>query len=747
MAAASAPISITIDVTNLESFSDLKKFFTGDRTDIFNIGSEMDKYARQPIQSAVGSKPVKLTVQGNPSWKLPSAIAFSLRADANCTLSIGAASTKFSVTKSIDSKDTEDVVSQTDGMVYINIDLEFDIKGNLSGSGTAGGIGITGKASRSETATLSYCHPVEANVETETALHAAFSGLIFPFKPDSAVNMPAGSIGKVNFDGKLNCELNVTYGLGHYKLSAQTLGLAQDGVQVAWEKLKPPSVSLDAGAKASLSYTHSDHFSALVQKTDADTAFLYLLRSADNETKESVGITVGISPTSVSASVDSEKLSSTIKNVTGGGMPTLDSDAASYAGDLEASLTSKANKWLSSSKGDAGLALALSQQHDRAVLFTFKVDLSSAASADLAKQSWTSLMSGDLARAMRIGGFELQPGSGISDSFKRSSAIQLHFFNFHLAQTTDFFKNSVTKLAPDGSIRFFVDQGRESQFSIDTATTTATIHFVATATEDTKGGDNYKNAEVDLYFELSETSKPSEAANIANSVESISANADVQNAQSAMAAFVAHNGSKKLTLIAIFKPSAYRKLTCSPYTVDSHHKPHPPALPQPEDRNNWEVFQRAVEHMEKDLSEAVAELSYDQWMRWNVFANHQVDQPGANNLPSRRSIGNYVAAGQHLFPNRWRAYQPFLLASSGFMNLCDHLQWLATAAGSVDTPKKWADLLSTIEKWVKSDTDPDWSKPALGALLSLCSTQPFRVTTDSQTAKNNSSFTCTLTLS
>ena len=475
--AATTPTTITIDVTkDLETLSDLRTCFSGQTRAMFSIGSEMTRYAGQPIQSAVGSTPVKLTIQGDPSWKLPAGIAFSLTAAASCTMTISSTSTKFSVAESIDSKDTTDIVAgPTAGTVYINIDLDFDIKGNLSGSGTLSGFGIAGKASGSEAATLSYCHPVNATLETLAAIKAAFSGLFFPFQPNCAASMSVGSIGKVNFDGSLNCELDVTYGLGSYKLSAQTLGLAQNSVQVAWDKLTPPSVDIDAGAKAALSYTHSDNFSLLVQKTDANAAFLYLLRSADNETTESVGVTVGISATSSSATVDSSKLTSTITQVTGGGSPTLANDIASYVTTLQSTLVSKANTWLSSKKGDVGVTLKLSQQHDRTVLFTFKVDLSTVASATLVGQSWKELVSGDLAQALKTRGFTLQPGSGVSDYLKRSSTIQLHFFNFQLAKTTDFFKNSVTKLAPDGSIRFFVDIGQEAQFSVNTATEAASI--------------------------------------------------------------------------------------------------------------------------------------------------------------------------------------------------------------------------------------------------------------------------------
>ncbi len=751
-AAPSTPNVITIDVTkDLKNSSDLKALFTGQQAAIFSIGSAMARYAGQPIRSAAGSTPAKLTVQGEPKWKMKSGIVCSLSASANCTIAVSDTSTTFCVSEIIDSKNTTNVVAgPTPGMVYINIDLDFDIKGDLSGSGSLSGIGIAGKASGSRTTTLSYCQPISDELETVAAIKAAFDGLRFPFQPDCALNMPVGSIGKVNFDGTLDSKLDVTYGLGNYKLSAQTLGAAQDSVKVAWDKLTVPSLDFDAGAKASLTYKHSDHFGVIVQKVDANSALLYLVRSASDETGQSVGITVGISATSVSCTVDPNQVTAMIKQVTAGGSPTVASDVASLAGDLQTSLVDKANDWLTGHKGDAGLMLSLSQQSGRCVLFTFKVDLSSATSQALAQQSWVSLMSGNLRQAMQIGGFTLQPGSGVSESLKRSSSIQLHFFNlFQLTQTSDFFKNSVIKLAPDGSIRVFVDLGQESQFSTRSASETAMIHFVATATEDTKGG-NYQKAEVDLHIELSETNKPQEANRIANAIGSIAANSAVQSAQQQMSTFVANNGRKKLSLIAIFKPSAYQKLACSAYTVDQNGKTHPPALPQEQDEDNWESFQTSVKRLMKDLSGAVAELDYDKWMLWNVDSNYQIgDVPDDNHVPDRKNVGAYMAAGQTIFGDRWPAYQPFLLASTGFMNLCDDLHSLATATAQVGTPANWTSLIATLQKWVKSDVDPDWSKPALSALLYLCSigTTPSEVSTDFQQAKDNSCFTCTLTLS
>ena len=750
--AASTPSGITIDVTkDLRKSSNLSAFFAGQETAIFSIGFEIARYAGQPIRSAVGSAPAKLTLQGDPNWKTSSGIAFSLKADASCTIAISNTSTKFPVAINVDSKETTNVVAgPTTGMAYINIELDFDIKGTLSGSGSVSGIGIAGKAAGSRSATLAYCQPVSAELETATAVKAAFDGLLFPFQPDCALSMPVGSIGKVNFDGTLDCALDVTYGLGNYKLSAQELGAAKDSVNVAWSKLTVPSTVVNAGAKASFTYKHTDHFGVIVKKVNANTASLYLVRSADDETGQSVGINVGVSATPVACKVDPVQLTKTVKQVTGGGSPKLESDVASLTGDLETSLVGKANDWLSSHKEDAGLMASLSQQRGRTVLYEFEVDLSSAVSQGLAKQSWTALMSGDLRQSLQIGGFKLQPGSGVADTLRRACCIQLHFFNlFQLTTTSAFFKNSVIKLAPDGSIRIFVDIGQESQFSVRSASETAMIHFVATATEDTKD-NNYQKAEVDLYIELSETNKPKEAGRIANSIGSIAANPAVQSAQQKMSAFVANHGSKKLSLITIFKPSAYRKLVCSAYT-DKNGKAYPPVLPQEkEDKNNWEVFQTSVKRLMTDLSGTVAVLTYDNWMLWNVSSNYQIgDVPDDHHVPDRRNVGDYMAAGQNLFHDRWPAYRPFLLASTGFMNLCDDLHSLATVTAQVSTPTNWGSLIATLQNWVQSDVNPDWSKPALSALLCLCSvgTTASDVSTDFQTAKDNSCFTCTVTLS
>jgi len=747
---STTPTTITVDVTkDLESLSDLQALFAGQRAAIFEIGSEVARFAGQPIQSLVGSNPAKFSLLGDHSWELPLGISFSLKPTASCTLAVSNTSAKFSIQKNIDADETTEVsAGPTNGTVYVNIDLDFDITGNLSGSGTVSGIGIAGKASGAASATLSYCHPVKNTLETVAAVKAAFNALSFPFNPGCAIRMPTGSIGKVSFAASLNSELNLSYGFGSYKFSAHTLGAASDSIELGPEKLKAPDVTVDAGAKASISYTHSDNFTVIVTKSNPNTAMVHLLRAADTETGQSVGITVGISSSSVSATIDTQKLAQAIANQVKAAPPALADGLASGISCLQDNLVSKANNFLSSHKGDAGLLLSLSQQRSRTVLFNFRVDLA-AAGGTLAQQSWTAMVKGNLGAALRMGGFKLLEDSGIAESLKQSSAIQLHFFSFQLAKQTDFFRNSVVKLGPDGSIRFFANVGEQSKYTVSHKSTRETIHFVATADEENWGG-KLKDVEVDFYIELSETNNSAEANRIASTVGAISANVIAQSAQHKMLDYVVNNRDKTLTLISVFKSSAYGKLTCSPYSKDPRGKNVPPALPQRLDKRNWEAFQLEVESLMHDLTVLVSDLNYRSWMDWNVYINYQIgDQPDENHVPDRRGHGNDLEAARRLFGNdKGNRSYPFLEASTGFMNLCDDLHSLATKAAEVTTEQGWANLLNTLEKWVKGDTDPDWSKPALGALLNLCSLGSVpQVEAAFQQAKDNSSFTCTLTVS
>ena len=406
--------------------------------------------------------------------------------------------------------------------------------------------------------------------------------------------------------------------------------------------------------------------------------------------------------------------------------------------ELETSLTAKLNSFISDANGDAGLMFALSQQSGRTALFTFSVNLTT---AGLAQQSWNALLGGSVAQALQIGGFTLLAGSGVSSQLKRSSAIQFHFFNlFKWDATNDYFSNAYTELAADGSIRVFQDIGQEQQIATKNALQALRIHFVATATEDTQA--NVANAEVDLNLELSESDDLDAANVLRNVVAMIPAGKLLQSAEDAIGDFLKANPRGTLNIINVLKPSAYEKISCSPYNGKT-----PPPLPQTRDASNWAAFQSATEALMPSLS-FVGSLTFKNWMDFNSIAN--TNSTGA--VPNRRNPGNPQAVPPSFFrdlnlQNVQGQATYFLLVSPGFLNLCEDLKILRSTTAQTSVPGEWNETLQIITSAVKNDLHIDYGKPTIGALLYLCTTGGAQVTgAVTATAKDSSTLTCTLTL-
>jgi hypothetical protein len=464
---ASSP-SISIDVAkDLTSASALQSMLTSQKGAIFQILGELGTYAAQPIKAAAAAKAsASLSLTDTASWKTSNGISFSLTPTAKCSISIDTVSESFAVAMNIEStdpKNTQNIsAGRTPGIAYVNIDLDFSIQGSVSGSGTFSGVGVAGKASGSAATTLSFSQPVADSLNTVDAIKAAFQQLVFPLDPGCTNNLKNGTVAKVAFDGTINCELDVTYGLGDYKVSAPDLTSVQQSLCNVVQ-LKPPSFEVNVGVKGSITYAHTDHFALIINKTSDNMAMLYLVRSSEDDAGVSIGITAGVTTTAASVTVDPNKLQSVAQDITGN--TAISSQIASAASQpinsLQTSLNGKLKNWASDVTGNVGLTLGLNRQRGHTALFVFQVDLTK---ADLATQSWAALVGGSVAQALSLQGFILEPGSGVADSLKRASTIQFQFFNFFsFKQVTDYFSNGYTELGKDGSIRILRDLGQEQQ--------------------------------------------------------------------------------------------------------------------------------------------------------------------------------------------------------------------------------------------------------------------------------------------
>lgn len=728
-----APASISIDVTkDLESSSALKNLLTSQQGAVFNLVGELIQFVTAQSAAAAGAS-ASITLSAEASWKTPNGIGFSLAPKASCSIKLATTSTSFSVGTSIEdsSKTMSIVAGPTAGIVYVNIDLDFDIAGSASGSGTFSGVGVAGSASGSANATFSFCQPVDGTLSTIDAVKLAFSSLVFPLDPDCTETMTPGCIAKVNFDGAFDIGLNVTYGLGDYKVSAPSLAKVQQSLNGV-VSLTPPSLEIQAGAKGSVSFTHTDHFGLIVNKTSAAAANLYLVRSDENDSTASVGFSVGVTTTAASVTIDQSALQQTVQSVTGSSAlaGAVVSAASQPLNNLQTSLNAKLESWASDATGQVGLTASLSRQSGRIALFTFDLDLTSTQ----LEASWKTLVSGQIPSSLP--GFTVEAGSGVSESLKRSSTIQFQFFNlFNFSSTTDFFKNAFTEFGPDGTIRVVQDVGQEQQIKTKNALAEFRIHFVTTANE---AGSTVTQDSVDLYIELTETNDPKNATVMANLVGLLPTSSATHLALTTMLNYVTAHPTGTLNLINIIKRSAYQKYSFSPYNGS---KPLP--LPHAQDQNNWNAFQAATELLMPDLG-FVPNLNFPLWINFNRAC---IDQLGSQVTPDRKQTGNPNAVPPSFFTNLGPQglVTFFFLASAGAMNLFEDLQTLATAVAQVDTSVQYNDLLNFITNLVTNDVFIDYAKPTAGVLLSQAGTNA-QITTSADLAADQSSLTCTVTI-
>ena len=160
---AQSDTGISIDVSKLDQSSDLKNLISANSNAIFDFATALVQDSTKAVSSMVGASLVpKLSLTATlPSWTA-GPVTFSLTPTATCTVTIAANGEDFKVaTKVDDTTNTTNVqLNAQSGMTYVNIDIDFGLTGNASGSGTAYGITISGKGSVSATTTVSFCQPV-----------------------------------------------------------------------------------------------------------------------------------------------------------------------------------------------------------------------------------------------------------------------------------------------------------------------------------------------------------------------------------------------------------------------------------------------------------------------------------------------------------------------------------------------------------------------------------------------------------
>jgi hypothetical protein len=727
-------LDLNINIADLTSASQLKNLIQGNATPVFTFGAQMAPYWSAPVQSIPNGASATITISGSGNWKTGTGIGFGLTASAKCELKVVTEGAVLEYAADLKSQPTSQLPGTPyPGSAYIVLSLDFQISGSVSGSGNISGFGISGNVKGSTDTSVVFCHLVSGRQSLSDAVEDAFERFVFPFQPTCAMDISAGDVAQVNFNGSLALSIDVSYGIKTVSFSAPGVASALDSVAKGAAQFTLPSETIDIGADATVNYTHSDDFTAIVQKLDNTNAFLYIMRSHKNETGEGLTLSAKVTITNnPGVAVNSQQLQQAVNSITGIG----GEQVAAYASDLAQGLSGKLNTWINNTidKG-ASLGLEWDQQHDVSMLFKYQVNL---ANTTIVNQSWTALCNGNLRGAVVLGGLIPEEGSGISNELSHSFTTSLQFFNlFSASSKSTYFAKSYITITQNGDLRYMYDIGKESDVDVNQTKRTCLIHFVATV--DQASAQTVSAATVNLELELVATNDSQEAGRVGDLVGLIAPNQQVNQAQKTMQQFVSSNPSGTLDLICVLTPSAYGRLSCSEYVGNK------PPLNQQQDSENWSYFHDACVTL-LDLA-FVETLSYNDWQTFNVLC---VYGEGFNGTPDRRSKGNPAAVP----PDSWSnisapaaLIEYYLLNSADFMDLCDDLHQLAGLATAPTTSTQdiatYNDLLtSLVELIVKGDVNTDYSKPAIGALLAL--SNPQRVTSNFVTSNN--SLTCNLTL-
>lgn len=569
-----AALSIDSILGRLSSESALRSMILGQLDAHFPLLGTLINYADQPISKAAEAK---ASASFNPtkacSWKPTNGFVFSFSPSARCTIAVSASSETFDVAMNIESISSTEKVSATAprGSVYINIDLDFAIQGNVSVTAPLGTIGISGKASGSQAASLSCSLPVAGTLSTPDAIREAFETFVFPLDPACLGRLRTGTLLKVAFDANLSCDLDVTYGLGNYKVAAPDL----NSVQASMKNLvgfKPPSTSVDVGVKGSFSYIHSGDFSLIINRTGEATAKMYLTRSSEDDADASLGVSAQVTTCVPALKVDPTALQTVAQDITKNAAVAKQVASATNGGtnELIIGLIGKLTNWAKDGTGTVGLTAGLSRQKGHVALFVFDVDLTQ----PTVSEGWKQLVDGTPLLALSHTGFTLDQGSGISDSLTRAATLKFQFFNlFAFTSTEEYFNNSFAEIGKDGSIQIVHEIGREHDDVANKRQRKIRFYFEATATQ-SPSSVSISNAQVDLCMELSETGNSVYGATLANVIGFLPSTASTNDAQEQMIAYVHSKPAGTLDLKFTLKQSAYRRISASPFKGKT-----PPPLP------------------------------------------------------------------------------------------------------------------------------------------------------------------------
>ena len=212
-------LNLTIDTADLASTSQLKKLLQGNQSPLLTFAAQMAPYWNSNVDTMPNGLSAAITISGSGSWQTATGIGFTLSGSAKCQLKVVTAGPVLQYAPDLQSQPTSQLPADPyPGSVYLVLSLDFQIGAGISGSGNVSGIGISGQVQGSTDTSIVFCHLVQGRQSLADAVEDALERFVFPFEPSCAIDMAAGDLAQVNFNGSLACGLDVSYGINSVSL-------------------------------------------------------------------------------------------------------------------------------------------------------------------------------------------------------------------------------------------------------------------------------------------------------------------------------------------------------------------------------------------------------------------------------------------------------------------------------------------------------------------------------------------------
>ena len=466
---------------NLNKASDLLKLADPSQGSIaFNISdttlaAQSDKHLRDLTDTKLS---VGFGVEKDAKWKLSEVnVTFGFEAATEGALIIRKQGVLLSYQLGQDNQDVE-IVKVPEGYAYVSVEMLVSLEVEGDAKFSHGNLGISTEASKNRKFVIANHKCISLDTPVGEALREALERFELPFKTKGVEALDDNDYLEYEFIGNLALGFGLKYGVRGVFLGGRSNGEIKRSFESplgkAVVKARP---SFQAQTSFSVDYQYEDAFRIIVGRhkrpADVNTVTLFLFRMDQSKLEAQFSAEISISG-DASARFDLELkkiIDAAAKKLTEG----LGVDARDEAIDaFKKALKTQENrrqleKYVKEADARVNKLLKkldnkkveLAVLHERikkdTALFNYEFDFNQSAASD---NGYSLAIKGEFAKAIKVDGVNLLPGSFVENELIRRTTISFQLFDlFQFASITEYFEKSTMVYAGQGVFRLRFDTG------------------------------------------------------------------------------------------------------------------------------------------------------------------------------------------------------------------------------------------------------------------------------------------------